>query len=70
VAGCVEVGAVESVFVFVVGMMGDGMGESVCALWTSTGSHPPGACLTFDASIPRSRGIEGPVRSMSRMPTE
>ena len=36
---------------------------------TSTGSHPPGACVTFLSSRPSSLGRLGPVRSMSRMPT-
>jgi hypothetical protein len=37
---------------------------------TGTGNQPPGACLTFDVSMPRNLGIDGPVRSMSSMPTE
>ena len=37
--------------------------------WTLTGSQPPGACVTFWSSRPRRRGIDGPVRSISRMPT-
>ena len=49
---------------------GEGSGERVWEGWTSTGSQPPGACLIFEDSMPRKRGIEGPVRSMSRMPTE
>lgn len=36
---------------------------------TSTGSHPPGACVIFASSNPSNLGIEGPVRSMSRIPT-
>ena len=47
-----------------------GAGGRACERCTSTGNHPPGACLTFEASIPKRRGIEGPVRSISRMPTE
>jgi hypothetical protein len=38
--------------------------------WTGTGIQPPGAWVTFEDSIPRRRGMEGPVRSMSRIPTE
>ena len=38
--------------------------------WTVTGIHPPGACVTVADSRFRRCGIEGPVRSMSRMPTE
>ena len=48
----------------------EGSGARVCEGWTSTGSQPPGACLIFEDSMPRKRGIEGPVKSMSRMPTE
>ena len=44
----------------------DGGGIRSC---TWTGSQPPGACVTFWSSRPRRRGIDGPVRSMSRMPT-
>jgi hypothetical protein len=40
------------------------------AEWTGTGIHPPGAWTTFEDSMAKSRGMEGPVRSMSRMPTE
>lgn len=47
-----------------------GAGGRVCERCTSTGGQPPGACLTFEASMPRKRGMEGPVRSMSRIPTE
>lgn len=47
-----------------------GIGGRTCALWTSTGSHPPGACLIFASSRPRKRGMEGPVKSMSRIPTD
>lgn len=39
------------------------------ASWTTTGFHPPGACVTFAPSQPSRRGMEGPVRSRSRMPT-
>ena len=52
------------------GNVGSGAGGSVCERCTSTGSQPPGACLTFEASMPRRRGMEGPVRSTSRIPTE
>ena len=45
-------------------------GWRICEAWTWTGSQPPGACLTFEASIPSKRGMEGPVRSTSRIPTE
>ena len=51
-------------------LSGSGIGGRTCALWTSTGSHPPGACLIFASSRPRKRGMEGPVKSMSRIPTE
>lgn len=37
---------------------------------TGTGTQPPGACVTFEDSMPKRRGIEGPVRSMSNTPTE
>jgi hypothetical protein len=37
---------------------------------TVIGSQPPGACVTLPDSMPSMRGMEGPVRSMSRMPTE
>ena len=47
-----------------------GTGGRVCEEWTSTGSQPPGACFIFADSMPRKRGMEGPVRSTSRMPTE
>ena len=49
---------------------GLGMGERVCEGWTSHGSQPPGAWVIFAFSRPRRRGIDGPVRSMSRIPTE
>ena len=39
-------------------------------LCTGTGIHPPGACFTFEDSMHKRRGIDGPVRSMSNMPTE
>ena len=42
-------------------------GLEVC---TGTGIQPPGAWVTFAASMPKRRGIEGPVRSISRIPTE
>ena len=38
--------------------------------WTGTGSQPPGAWVTRWDSRPRRWGMEGPVRSMSRIPTE
>lgn len=78
-------GAVEEPFVAVVeggsgslfagsvvgsGNVVGGAGGSVCARCTSTGSQPPGACLTFEDSMPSRRGMDGPVRSMSRIPTE
>lgn len=47
-----------------------GRGGRCCELWTSQGSQPPGACVIFALSRPSNRGIEGPVRSMSRMPTD
>jgi len=47
-----------------------GIGGSTWLLCTSQGSHPPGACVIFAFSRPRRRGMEGPVRSMSRMPTD
>lgn len=37
--------------------------------WTATGNQPPGACVTFADSMPKRRGMDGPVRSMSRIPT-
>ena len=49
---------------------GLGMGGRVWEGWTSLGSQPPGAWVIFAFSRPRRRGIEGPVRSMSRIPTE
>lgn len=49
---------------------GEGRGARICEGWTSTGSQPPGAWVTFAFSRPRSRGMEGPVRSMSRIPTD
>lgn len=42
-------------------------GEAEC---TGTGIQPPGAWVTVADSRLRRWGIEGPVRSMSRMPTE
>ena len=45
-------------------------GERVCAGWTRTGFHPPGAWVIFASSKPSKRGIDGPVRSMSRIPTD
>lgn len=42
----------------------------ISALWTGTGIHPPGACVIFASSSPTRRGIDGPVRSMSRIPTD
>lgn len=47
-----------------------GVAGRVCEAWTSHGSQPPGAWVIFAFSRPRRRGMEGPVRSMSRMPTE
>ena len=38
--------------------------------WTGTGIQPPGAWVTLADSMPKRRGMEGPVRSMSRIPTE
>lgn len=52
------------------GIGGLGMGERVWEVWTSHGNQPPGAWVIFAFSRPRRRGIEGPVRSMSRIPTE
>ncbi|RII21735.1 hypothetical protein CUC08_Gglean000902 [Alternaria sp. MG1] len=43
---------------------------NVCSPCTSTGIQPPGACLTFSFSIPKKRGILGPVKSISKTPTE
>lgn len=56
--------------VWVSGAEGAGMGGNVCEAWTSHGSQPPGAWVIFAFSRPRRRGMEGPVRSMSRIPTE
>jgi len=47
-----------------------GMGARSCDAWTCTGNQPPGACVIFADSRPKRRGMEGPVRSTSRMPTE
>lgn len=47
-----------------------GMSGRCCEVCTSHGSQPPGACVIFALSRPRRRGMEGPVRSMSRMPTD
>ena len=49
---------------------GEEIGGKICEGCTSTGSQPPGACVIFASSRPSRRGIEGPVRSISRMPTE
>lgn len=56
--------------VVVVEGRGVGTGGRVCEGCTSQGSHPPGAWVIFAFSKPRRRGIDGPVRSMSRMPTD
>lgn len=40
------------------------------ALCTGTGSHPAGDWVIFASSRPTRRGMEGPVRSMSRIPTD
>lgn len=53
------VGAVEVVV--------EAAGEAGC---TGTGIQPPGAWVTVADSRFRRWGIDGPVRSMSRMPTE
>lgn len=37
---------------------------------TRTGIQPPGAWVMVSSSMPRRCGIEGPVRSMSRIPTD
>ena len=37
---------------------------------TGTGIQPPGAWVTFADSAPTRRGMEGPVRSISSIPTE
>lgn len=47
-----------------------GRSGNVCDRWTSHGSQPPGAWVIFAFSRPSRRGMEGPVRSMSRIPTE
>ncbi len=52
------------------GGVGVGKGARCCELCTSHGSQPPGAWVIFALSRPRKRGMEGPVRSMSRMPTD
>ncbi len=41
-----------------------------CSLCTSQGNQPPGACVIFALSSPSNLGMEGPVRSISRMPTD
>lgn len=43
---------------------------AVTASCTGTGSQPAGDCVIFASSRPTKRGIEGPVRSMSRIPTD
>lgn len=53
--------------------LGEDVVESVwevIALCTGTGSQPWGDWVIFASSRPTRRGIEGPVRSMSRMPTD
>lgn len=52
------------------GTRSDGNGGSICESCTLTGIHPPGAWVIFASSSPRKRGIDGPVRSISRMPTD
>ena len=47
-----------------------GNGGSTWLLCTSHGSHPPGACVIVALSRPRRRGIDGPVRSISSIPTD
>ena len=47
-----------------------GIGGKVCDGWTWTGSQPPGAWVILASSSPSRRGMEGPVRSMSRIPTD
>lgn len=47
----------------------DPMFSAGLAACTGTGTQPPGAWVTFADSMPNRRGIEGPVRSMSRIPT-
>jgi hypothetical protein len=37
---------------------------------TGTGTQPPGAWVTFADSREKRRGMDGPVRSMSRIPTD
>jgi hypothetical protein len=53
-----------------VASVGVGVVVVVEAGYTETGIHPPGACVIFAFSCPTNRGIEGPVRSTSRIPTE
>lgn len=42
-------------------------GDSGC---TATGNQPLGVWVIFASSWPTNRGMEGPVRSMSRIPTD
>ena len=37
--------------------------------WTRQGSQPEGDWVILEDSMERRRGMDGPVRSMSRMPT-
>ena len=46
------------------------VGGRIWLLCTSQGNHPPGAWVIFSFSRPRRRGMEGPVRSISRIPTD
>lgn len=57
------------------GLSVEGIGADVVvseseAGYTLTGTQPPEACTIFAFSLPTSRGIEGPVRSMSNMQTD
>lgn len=56
------------------GREGDGTAlldeEAAEAGCTKTGTQPPGAWVIFASSLPTRRGMEGPVRSTSRIPTD
>lgn len=43
---------------------------TVASSCTVTGNHPPGPWVILASSSPTRRGMDGPVRSMSRMPTD
>jgi len=65
--GCGTVAELADVEDVGVEVVVEGAGEAGC---TGTGIQPPGAWVTVADSRFRRWGIDGPVRSMSRMPTE